>query len=1177
MAEQRPKNTPSQNSRMPRTANMTISPYQARKIRSHFRFSAKEVKQEAKTIGLTLAQLYAALDLTFTADVKRAKETKKIMNKYKRQNRLEEKKFLQSLNVQEPTTQRSTTDRHADRRQEYYVRVSFTELTSYKNKNGNWSQFYESPQAQYIRTVARDSTFKQAAIDKVYRMYDDIPDSEKLKKVKEGSVKIESVRSNDINNPVLIQDIPMRRAKVLAYDFMPKAADVSLKTTSMECVYDCLMHRYGNNKRKVFTKEDMLKDFNRFNKTGKQLDYKDGVTPHMLMEWCKKYKITCYMFDIKKKMFDNYISPSRNYPPLMFYSVDEHMYLIEDEETLKSIANRRNQNDNNTNKHLTGTEDDEKVIEDLSKLKIYDYEDISDDFTDKLDTLEAPCIIMVQQCDLLGVFKEIVRYRNVVPKVIHKGELTIKEIQYKHKDGIIRIMKDANFGTQMRYNTIMSICKHLNVPWTNQGMGSLVQGYYDLFSGRKSLRCYIDKEAIAEKCGNKCCACGKKGVPFQIDHIVPLAAGGDNSNDNLQLLCKPCHYEKTKIERDENKYIKIDPMASTFSNQAYDVFNSHLAKQWAYVEKLNDYEALQGYDINKCRKNIMYYSKHEWPVYTVMDGVKPYDKSDLKCGFYFIECHNMFPLRGNGWYPMPQVEYCLNNGVITKDDIKYQLIPSLTLPANYFREFIDDVYKKFGNLSKLAINAFIGCFYRAAYQSVSSLYTRSIDYACYAYSTYNGSFAHYMKDLDLYQISYTVDFSVHETASPLYLYILGMEACEVHKLAEIVGKVSWVKTDCVYSENEVDLSKHEWADGVPKYKNEKPNDHRVENMARVSRRDKYSLNKTKWNVIKDDDNFDMLAQTVLERKCCNIDGIAGTGKSTLIRKVKNVYDANNIKYICLAPTNKAARNIDGMTLHKFVGKNCNRLSIIQKRIEFIAAIVIDEVSMMHEFFYKILTIMKRIKPSLRIVLVGDFKQLAPVKDRANFVYNKSQALYELCNGNQIKLTKCRRADDTLYNMYGKVMSLDIMEFGKKFTMKHIAWRNETRKKINDICMLAASKGKHSMLVKKYEFCPNSQDMIICVGTPVIGRVNCREYEICNNDTFTITGFNKNEVYLGDELTVPIEDFSRLFNLAYCVTCHKAQGDTFTEEYTIHEWQYMDERLRYVALSRATDINHVNIL
>ncbi|MBE7519561.1 MAG: HNH endonuclease [Thermoflexaceae bacterium] len=46
---------------------------------------------------------------------------------------------------------------------------------------------------------------------------------------------------------------------------------------------------------------------------------------------------------------------------------------------------------------------------------------------------------------------------------------------------------------------------------------------------------------ILERDGHQCVACGAGGVRFEVDHIVPLAAGGSNELANLRTLCVPCH------------------------------------------------------------------------------------------------------------------------------------------------------------------------------------------------------------------------------------------------------------------------------------------------------------------------------------------------------------------------------------------------------------------------------------------------------------------------------------------------------------------------------------------------------------------------------------------------------------------------------------------------------------
>jgi 5-methylcytosine-specific restriction endonuclease McrA len=43
--------------------------------------------------------------------------------------------------------------------------------------------------------------------------------------------------------------------------------------------------------------------------------------------------------------------------------------------------------------------------------------------------------------------------------------------------------------------------------------------------------------------GKMCLMCGDRAT--DVDHIIELAAGGTNTIDNVQPLCKPCHRAKT--------------------------------------------------------------------------------------------------------------------------------------------------------------------------------------------------------------------------------------------------------------------------------------------------------------------------------------------------------------------------------------------------------------------------------------------------------------------------------------------------------------------------------------------------------------------------------------------------------------------------------------------------------
>ena len=74
-----------------------------------------------------------------------------------------------------------------------------------------------------------------------------------------------------------------------------------------------------------------------------------------------------------------------------------------------------------------------------------------------------------------------------------------------------------------------------------------------------------------------------------------------------------------------------------------------------------------------------------------------------------------------------------------------------------------------------------------------------------------------------------------------------------------------------------------------------------------------------WKITNEtgDDNFQPMVEQILDSKqSVNIEGTAGTGKTTFIKTLHADMDKRNIKYVSTAPTNKACRIIRGKTIQK---------------------------------------------------------------------------------------------------------------------------------------------------------------------------------------------------------------------------------------------------------------------
>jgi ATP-dependent exoDNAse (exonuclease V) alpha subunit len=127
-----------------------------------------------------------------------------------------------------------------------------------------------------------------------------------------------------------------------------------------------------------------------------------------------------------------------------------------------------------------------------------------------------------------------------------------------------------------------------------------------------------------------------------------------------------------------------------------------------------------------------------------------------------------------------------------------------------------------------------------------------------------------------------------------------------------------------------------------------------------------------------------------------------------------------------------------------------------------------------------------------------------------------------------------------------------------------------------------SKNKSvGVALPKLRYVDNSQDVNLFVGMPIIAYRNCKALDIVNNESFKITNIDDENITFGNKRVkdkkIPTKEFQKLFFVAYAITIHKSQGDTIKKPFTIHEWERLDKRLKYVALSRATTCEHINII
>jgi hypothetical protein len=75
----------------------------------------------------------------------------------------------------------------------------------------------------------------------------------------------------------------------------------------------------------------------------------------------------------------------------------------------------------------------------------------------------------------------------------------------------------------------------------------ILKGQLDTFTEDRTIASHVKNE-VRKKCNDKCTKCGSK-QKLHFHHIERFADGGQNTVENLTLLCASCHAEEHKGER----------------------------------------------------------------------------------------------------------------------------------------------------------------------------------------------------------------------------------------------------------------------------------------------------------------------------------------------------------------------------------------------------------------------------------------------------------------------------------------------------------------------------------------------------------------------------------------------------------------------------------------------------
>jgi hypothetical protein len=251
------------------------------------------------------------------------------------------------------------------------------------------------------------------------------------------------------NTTVPKEDNAMKNATPLMYNCIDEYQEFLQNTGT--CVVDNFIGMYGKELKLTRDKFiDMCKEY--YNNKNHCWSVEHGISPQCVNSICEKYDITHYCLDVHKSIIIKNISKNRNYKSLIYFSVNNHMYLIMDDVMRKSLVETVKEKET-LNTSLLSDEAEEKT-------NIYDDYDIIENpttfFTETKNTIYM--FSRLGTTSINDIFQSLV-VDHGIPTNIKCKKTKIEAFKYKKNNIIYMFVCDPNAVHNITYKEVKVFCE----------------------------------------------------------------------------------------------------------------------------------------------------------------------------------------------------------------------------------------------------------------------------------------------------------------------------------------------------------------------------------------------------------------------------------------------------------------------------------------------------------------------------------------------------------------------------------------------------------------------------------------------------------------------------------------------------------------------------------------------